>query len=486
MGVILHSYSDYSTNCKGNSECQSAEDNLGFGHKHLGNLKVEGLPDTFWNDQVDSISISPSQAYEWCGYQHVNKAGDNKCYYTDTPRLEHINTYTDRTLKKMCDHEIHRWDIDCNKINPDPEITKENCNINSKCWEAQKSECKDANLANTRCKDWCIQNSGECFDSTIKNFCEKIDIDTMKVKEKICKNNPEITKNIINEKCSINNNVFPKTECQDYCTNDPENCRVSVQKYCNNNFDNYCKKFCENNIEICSAAIRNYCNSYNIKNDKWCADILTNKEFSDTHKNVMNEYCNNEGAQRNLKNINTSNLSSFDILENPICACLDNNLISHKFSEIKDQEIKNQFTLRPECFYKNCIDSKAFKPLTNQECNIKICRINLGNAIISNSNVQFRNDCGDGNEDKDKDKDKNKDVKKDDSTLLDKIKNIKFNELLDKIKNNKFNELVIEEKIIIIIGIVIICLLFYFLFSSSSKPKPNPIPYPNPYTYRYR
>ena len=116
MGVTLYSNIDY----KGDSITEPI-----FG------VHEEMQPD--WNDYVNSIKIEPDNAYEWCGWKHRHRYGDSS-----------------RSIKKLCDHYIHKWDEDC--INANDKVAVGNCDIDSKCWN-------NSNIITTdlRCKDWCIE-----------------------------------------------------------------------------------------------------------------------------------------------------------------------------------------------------------------------------------------------------------------------------------------------------------------------------------------
>ena len=151
MGVTLYSNIDY----KGDSITENI-----FG--------VHDEMQPGWRDEVDSVKIEPDDAYEWCGWQHKYQQGDFKCYTTSKNKfifaddISHQNYYSSRSIKKLCDHDIHKWDEDC--INANDKVAIGNCDIDSKCWNNQKNECKNPNIITTdlRCKDWCIKYPNEC------------------------------------------------------------------------------------------------------------------------------------------------------------------------------------------------------------------------------------------------------------------------------------------------------------------------------------
>jgi hypothetical protein len=363
----------------------------------------DNCPTGGWGGQVDSIIIDPEGAYEWCGWQHKNQLGEVDCYETSTPYVKKQNYYRSRRVLKVCDHKYHKWDADCNN-GTNQNYVKGNCGINSNCWQNQRSECSNANLSyNSNCKNWCSNNMAHCSTS-INNYCNSLPIDTM-FSDPICRN---IKDTIRKDKCSINGYLFTTNTCKDYCV-ESDNCKTSIQKYCTaGNFNQYCKDYCsvdDKRLAACSGAIQEYCKGNNIKNDAWCKKYLLSDIFRSETKvrNEIDRFCNNEGSQvqKDETKIDITNLENSDTLENPICACYDQKLIDYKYSKIKDRDTKLLFISRPECLYRNCTAGiDAFKKTVNGPCNIKICKIHLGNANISNSSglVEFRNDCGDKTE----------------------------------------------------------------------------------------
>ena len=132
---------------------------VGAGRKYAQDGTIDSSTDNWWRNEIGSIKINPSDAYEWCGIitEGSTRDEDRDCYYANVPRVLRFNDYADRTLKKMCDHNSHKWDEDC--INANDKVAVGNCDINSKCYNNQKNECKNSNIITTdlRCKDWCIE-----------------------------------------------------------------------------------------------------------------------------------------------------------------------------------------------------------------------------------------------------------------------------------------------------------------------------------------
>jgi hypothetical protein len=406
MGVKLYSWAGYNMSCGDN--CRAIDDVGPLGHFHLGYFTKDGRVDynnpnnwwsRWWHDQIDAITIEPSNAYKWCG--------DGNCYTTSQSSFGGLNnTFTDRNLKKICAHHIHKWDGDCYTQNPNADIVEGNCQHNSPCWHNQKNECNIANLAaDGRCKDWCSKYRSEC-PTNINTYCKNLDINTM-FNDELCTSHKET---ILADTCK--SGQFATGPCQNYCTRNPNECLVSMEAHCNNNFDQSCKTFCEKNPKKSKTAIEKYCfanNGANIKPDSWCANMLIHSELQGEYTNQMNTFCNvnknipgsGAGIQKDLSNMRLSRTpgkTAEDLdktLENPICACFDKELVKTKYLNVTNPDTYTTFISYPECFLYDCVNGpKAYKK-TKPPCDIKMCTIDIQNLGITNSkDIKIENNCG--------------------------------------------------------------------------------------------
>jgi hypothetical protein len=194
---------------------------------------------------------------------------------------------------------------------------------------------------------------------------------------------------IIQKKCTVNSNFFNTNTCQTYCSNIPEYCQPSFKDFCSKIENKQaCLNFCnkKNNKNACLKIITNSCNDKQIITDVFCQNTasLVNSNMLNNYDLVMTNYCNNEGKQKDLKNIGN--------LENPGCACYDKNLINAKFSYLKDNYLKTALISSPECFYDKCKDNpNAYKKM-NYDCTISVCNDDVNRIKnLKDIDIQIKN-----------------------------------------------------------------------------------------------
>jgi hypothetical protein len=323
-------------------------------------------------------------------YEATNEGKDEHLNSTMNDWIDSIK------LEKVCSLSYWTWDDSCAPHN----------------FQHRKTVCEKNLNAHPRCREFCNINKNAC-DTAITDYCNNLPIDVM-INDNFCKTGH--SQRIKGERCPTKSELFGTAACKNYCQINPNQCKESVQNYCTvNNFNNAnkaCKEFCvEDNIPLCMSAIKNYCKGNTIKSDPWCQTTLVHPKMRGLHDTEMQNYCNGIGKQRNLvavgeqKNLNIVDATAdekskeiLDRLENPICACFDNNLINKKFDHVKNEKYKPMFTSRPQCFYSNCIsDSNAYKKTSPDPCKITICSIDAENINIKEStNVKIENNCGGG------------------------------------------------------------------------------------------
>ena len=108
MGVTVYSHTKY----------QTGNDKYNIDDKYMGTF--EGMPcfptwndcpSGGWGNKVGSLKIDPEGAYEWCGWDKKLQGGEGPhCYYNNTPEVRKDDFYESRSVKKMCSHNIHKWD----------------------------------------------------------------------------------------------------------------------------------------------------------------------------------------------------------------------------------------------------------------------------------------------------------------------------------------------------------------------------------------
>jgi hypothetical protein len=194
---------------------------------------------------------------------------------------------------------------------------------------------------------------------------------------------------IIQKKCTVNSDSFNTNTCQTYCSNIPEYCQASFKDFCSKTENKQaCLNFCnkKNNKSACLKMITNSCNDKQIITDVFCQNTasLVNSNMLNNYDLVMNNYCNNEGKQKDLKNIGN--------LENPACACYDKNLINAKFSYLKDNYLRKALISSPECYYDKCKDNpNAYKKM-NYDCTISVCDEDVNRIKnLKNIDIQIKN-----------------------------------------------------------------------------------------------
>jgi hypothetical protein len=347
-----------------------------------------------WGDAgVDSVKIEPEGAFEWCGWTEQNQRGDSECYKTSQSKIRLQNRVWSRSVKKVCGHSSNIWDYECN-YQPNETRMVGDCTSGSDCWKLQRETCKIADLgANWQCKKWCGNNPSEC-PTAIYNYCNSLDIDTI-VNDSICS---QFKTNMIQDKCTKNSGLFGAAACKNYCQNKPTECTASAQNYCGTTFNQTCKDFCKNNIQICTEPIKNYCKSHTIKGDPYCQEILQNELMRGQHNTEMERYCNAEG-QNDLSKISESTpqnaFYNSDVLTNPICACMDRQLINKKFDYIKNNQVlKSSYTGSPECWYNNCKVGGVYEP-KKPDCKSIYCNQQFNGPVdlAFMKDVKIENNC---------------------------------------------------------------------------------------------
>ena len=243
MGVTLYDSENYRNS--------AINDHAGLGFFRLGSYAENGSIDTttdnWWRNEIGSIRMDPPNAYQWCGWQTEGDKGNGHtaaaCYYEDIAKVSHFNDYAERTLKKMCNHHMHRWDGDCYNPNPNQDIVVGTCNRDTECWKHQRNECSIADIrTNGTCKNWCATYPDQCTVS-IRNYCTdtaKTNIDQA-VNDDLCTRNSEgsVTHSdrVKAERCKNDSNLFATNTCKGHCQANPIPCLESLQKYCANNMD---------------------------------------------------------------------------------------------------------------------------------------------------------------------------------------------------------------------------------------------------------
>jgi hypothetical protein len=216
--------------------------------------------------------------------------------------------------------------------------------------------------------------------------CDNLQNIDMMVLEPSC---ADYKDDIIQKKCTVNSNFFNTNTCQTYCSNIPEYCQPSFKDFCSKIENKQaCLNFCnkKNNKNACLKIITNSCNDKQIITDVFCQNTasLVNSNMLNNYDLVMNNYCNNEGKQKDLKNIGN--------LENPGCACYDKNLINAKFSYLKDNYLRKALISSPECFYDKCKDNpNAYKKM-NYDCTISVCNDDVNRIKnLKDIDIQIKN-----------------------------------------------------------------------------------------------
>ena len=220
-----------------------------------------------------------------------------------------------------------------------------------------------------------------------KSFpCDNLQNIDMMVLDPIC---ADYKDDIIQKKCTANSDSFNTNTCQTYCSNIPEYCQASFKDFCSKTENKQaCLNFCnkKNNKSACLKMITNSCNDKEIITNVFCQNTasLVNSNMLNNYDLVMNNYCNNEGKQKDLKNIGN--------LENPACACYDKNLINAKFSYLKDNYLRKALISSPECYYDKCKDNpNAYKKM-NYDCTISVCDEDVNRIKnIKNIDIQIKN-----------------------------------------------------------------------------------------------
>jgi len=84
-------------------------------------------------------------------------------------RIDKIGAICGHTFRKNCNADIMTWDKDCDGTNS--KIVVNSCSDKSSvCFAKRVAECKNASVTNTKCINFCKNNSGKCDDLMTK-YC---------------------------------------------------------------------------------------------------------------------------------------------------------------------------------------------------------------------------------------------------------------------------------------------------------------------------
>jgi hypothetical protein len=346
----------------------------------------------YFNDKVSGLRVRPG--YKLKAFEHNNGTGSNMEYSSGNHFIG--DTFGDRIssieLKKDCNTPSAKWDDSCFE----PQDTNKYIGSNK---TNRLNECNTLNSNLTRgnqCYVFCNKDKDtrDLCSTSINKYCDNLHIDLVRV-DPLCNN---IKEQVVSKRCSTNPADFNSNTCQVECRIGNDQCKAS-SSFCdtsNNMNTAVCNEYCMKNINTCAEGIKKYCVGHRIRDDPFCKKVLLEgnevNHMRGKHNIEMARYCSNEG-KNDITNIDSQ--SKFDNLTNPICACMDQDLLHKKFSYANNAQDYNQLTGFPECFYSPCKNNQyAYQRNHTSNCNLVYCSINAKDIVVKNSQeVAVYNNC---------------------------------------------------------------------------------------------
>ena len=223
------------------------------------------------------------------------------------------NKISSLRVLKDCDNKRWAWDPDCEVIDPN-KVVSTCSDTNTKCYRNRMEVCNQQDLASgTPCLKFCLANQNLCPDALDK-YCEK-------------KFNPL-------ESMANDPDCGPRLE----------SIRNKACKRVGGLESQTCRDFCKSNIHTlsCMDSIKSYCVGEKIATDSFCNAVLANKVTWGKHDNEMIRFCQGPGKGM------------------AICNCVNPVKMSNDFEKVHSS-IRDTLLKRPECYYKSCVDSTAYR-----------------------------------------------------------------------------------------------------------------------------